>query len=134
MGMQTCFKNRKDVCLEIFSKPFYLISTLAIALFFFLINAFIIQHRVLFSRPEDALQILFFEFYYRMTSLSFYSLLAISLLTGIVISLLIFKVRAQTSNMIAGAGFLSTLGILFGILVPGCASCGIGLLAFLGLG
>lgn len=134
MVMETCFKNRIDVIKSIFARPVYLFIALGTAFFFFLLNAFIIQHRVLFSRPEDALQILFMEFYYRMTSLSFYSLLVIALLTGIVVSMLFYKVHSASAQKAAGAGFISTLGVLLGILVPGCASCGIGLLAFLGLG
>lgn len=60
-------------------------------------------------------------------------LLLISLLVGIVVMLIIFKIAAAKKQALAGTK-AATLGALVGLAVPACAACGIGLLSIIGLG
>ena len=60
-------------------------------------------------------------------------MILISLLTGMLITLISYKYKIVKESG-KDIGILASLGILVGLLVPGCASCGIGLAAALGLG
>lgn len=64
---------------------------------------------------------------------SFVSLIIISVLLGMLVSLIAYRTNLVkvTSGKI---GVLGTLGIFLGILAPGCAACGIGILSALGFG
>ncbi|MBX4196721.1 hypothetical protein KW805_03980 [Candidatus Pacearchaeota archaeon] len=62
-----------------------------------------------------------------------YSLIVISILTGILISVLWYhyvKVRKLERKV----GIAGSVGLFLGLLAPACASCGIGLAAVVGLG
>ena len=77
--------------------------------------------------------ILFFGFYNVIKLHSYISLLIISVLFGILFSLLIYKVNAGSIMKNKKAGFAGTIGVFLAVLAPGCAACGIGLLSVLGL-
>ena len=68
-----------------------------------------------------------------ITAFSFYSVVVLSLMTGILVSLLVYKTEIITSDRPKG-GLFASAGLFLGVLAPGCASCGIGLAAVLGLG
>ena len=63
---------------------------------------------------------------------SFISIIILSFLTGILFSLVIYKVnlRRKSSSKI---GALSFTGMFLGIFALGCTACGLGLVAFFGL-
>ncbi len=64
---------------------------------------------------------------------SFISLIIISLLFGMLISLILFKSRFEiTGNK--KVGLFGGIGIFLGALAPGCVACGVGLASLLGLG
>ena len=77
--------------------------------------------------------VLFFGFKETIIYSSFVSLVTISVLLGILFSLITYKtvMIKKSSN---GIGVLGTTGIFLGILAPGCAACGIGILSALGFG
>lgn len=64
---------------------------------------------------------------------SYISLIIISLMFGVLFSLIGFKIFAKTGQSSKGVGFFGGLGVFLGALVPGCAACGIGLAGVLGL-
>ena len=63
---------------------------------------------------------------------SFISLIIISILFGVLVSLLVFKIKNIEKN--TKLGVIGGLGVLLGIVAPTCAACGIGLIYVLGLG
>ncbi len=69
-----------------------------------------------------------------VTKFSLYTIFAISIMTGMLISLILYKFKFVKSLDSKKAGFFSGVGLFLGVLVPGCATCGIGLAAVLGLG
>ncbi|MBI2044253.1 hypothetical protein HYT24_02720 [Candidatus Pacearchaeota archaeon] len=64
---------------------------------------------------------------------SFISLIMITMLLGFLFSLVIYKTLMLKSVSGSRIGFLGTAGIFLGVLAPGCAACGIGLISLLGL-
>ncbi|MEK6903375.1 MAG: hypothetical protein AABW64_01880 [Nanoarchaeota archaeon] len=60
-------------------------------------------------------------------------LVMISILVGVVLSLLVFKISVARKQAFIGTKS-ATLGAIFGLAVPACAACGIGLLSLIGLG
>jgi len=58
----------------------------------------------------------------------------LSLFTGMLVSLLVYRHKNVTLAGGKKLGFFATIGVLLGVAVPGCAGCGVGLIAALGLG
>ncbi|RMD67898.1 hypothetical protein D6817_00225 [Candidatus Pacearchaeota archaeon] len=65
-----------------------------------------------------------------MSRSSFYALLVISVLLGMLVSLMVFKVSSRAEG---NGGYFGFVGMLLGSIAPGCAACGIGLLPLLGI-
>jgi hypothetical protein len=65
---------------------------------------------------------------------SYVSLIVISILFGILASLLFYKTQVVKGTGNKKIGFFASAGIFFGVLAPGCAACGLGLASILGLG
>ncbi|PIN90129.1 hypothetical protein COU57_04505 [Candidatus Pacearchaeota archaeon CG10_big_fil_rev_8_21_14_0_10_32_14] len=63
---------------------------------------------------------------------SFVSMIVLSVLTGILFSLVLYKVNLRKKDS-PKIGMLSFTGMFLGIFAPGCAACGLGLAAFFGL-
>ena len=121
-----------DSIKTVFSNKHYVILFISIALIFYIINALIIQwpNKHLFTLT-NSISLLTTGFYYLITRTTFYSTIIISFLTGILISLLFYKSKNFSNS--SSTKILSSFGIFLGALVPGCAACGIGLSAILGL-
>lgn len=128
------FTSRRAVLKQVFGKWNYVALALSIALLFYFANALILQWsnlRLLDS--TEVFRALTLGAYYLIPRLSFSLLLIISVLTGMLVSLMVYKARLSLKASHASNVFTS-LGILAGAFVPGCAACGIGLAALLGLG
>jgi hypothetical protein len=65
---------------------------------------------------------------------SYISLIIISILIGILFSLIIFKVNLGKESDSKKLGFFASIGIFLATIAPGCAVCGVGLLSILGIG
>lgn len=63
----------------------------------------------------------------------FISLITLSILFGMLFSLIAYKTR-MIKTASGKVGIFVTLGIFLGILAPGCPACGIGILSILGIG
>ena len=62
------------------------------------------------------------------------SLIVLSILSGILITLLIYRFRLSRFEDKKNLGIFASIGVFLGLFVPGCAACGIGLGAVFGLG
>jgi len=64
---------------------------------------------------------------------SYISLIIISILLGMLFSLIIYKIGANV-KVNKKTGFFAMVGVFLASFVPGCAACGIGLASALGIG
>ena len=129
------FKEKYFVLKEIYSKPKNILIILVTTLAIYLLNAVIVQWSNLKLAGTISLTSLLTEgVYYSVTKTTFYSSIIIALLTGMLISLLAHKSKENLSKKGKIKGFLPSIAVFLGLLAPGCASCGIGLAAVLGLG
>lgn len=125
---------------RVFSNGRYLMFGIVIAILFYALNVFIANFRTLigfypslgFLRTVKLFFSLMIGFRNLIFISSFISLVIISLLIGMLFSLIFYKSR-YISKENGKLGFISGIGIFLGAFAPGCATCGIGLAAALGL-
>src|SRR3989344_7241688 len=129
-------KNLKNV----FIKPGYIILTLIIALLFYELNVIIANWSTISSFLSISglaitlkiLPTLSYGFKEIITKSSFITLVIVSLLFGMLFSLVVYKTKMNISTE-KKIGIFSAIGIFLGLLAPGCAACGFGLATTLGL-
>ena len=112
---------------QVLSMPKYFAIAALSALFVFSLNLLAPNYQILLSKPALLGDI----FIGTLTSIApFFQFVSItiSILAGILISLMLFKSHSGEISGKEGAG------IALGLFAPACASCGIGLMAVLGLG
>lgn len=133
-------KNLFSVWKKVFSNWKYIALSVFIALTFYSLNVFIKSYNSLISFYGKLGLFgsikLFFNFFvgFKETTLtsSFISLILITIIFGILFSLIAYKTKMITS--VSGkTGIFTTIGIFLGALVPGCPSCGVGLLSLFGV-
>ncbi len=125
---------------EVFKKPSYTGLALGIAMLFFMLNMLLPNLKTLVSAVNtmpsgEALKFtiaLIQGGLNSITTTSFYTLLIIATLLGMVVSLLTYKIKKTRMFSMQG-GKATTMGTILGLAAPGCASCGIGLLSAVGL-
>ncbi len=130
---------RRGLC-EVFQKPLYLGIALLTAIIFFLLNILLPNLKALktviasttMSQAITFIGALLQGGINSITTTSLYVLIIISLLIGIVLSLLIYKVK-MVKMFSMQDGKTTTIGAILGLAAPGCASCGIGVLSAVGL-
>lgn len=118
----------------------YVILALLIGFLFYLLNFFITTFGNIssFYRAQGLGKIvqftfnLFVSFKGSILLSSFISMIVLSLLTGILFSLVLYKVNLR-KNISPNTSILAGIGMFLGIFAPGCAACGLGLAAFFGL-
>ena len=124
----------------VFSNKKFILISLLVSLIFYAFNASIGNLSLIFSSYSSmglkSIKLYFLLLYgysYSITTASFITLTIISILFGILFSLMLYKTlvfrRAQKNKL----GFITSIGIFLGIAAPGCAACGIGLLPLIGL-
>jgi len=131
------FQNLKLV----FSNLNYLIIAILIAFFFYALNVLIFGYKFFihaFSSYEffNALKFimnLLIGFNETVLFASYITVITISILFGILFSLIIYKIKFAKETNKKKVGILTKVGIFLGVLAPGCAVCGIGLISVLGL-
>lgn len=136
MNRQRIFHTWRNV----FGNWKYLLLAILIAVFFYSFNAVIGNWKALSSFYGslgfiDSIKfffILLLNFGETIKFSSFVSLIILSFLFGIFVSLLIYRVKTVKIGS-GNSGILGSIGIFFGVLAPGCAACGVGLLSVLGL-
>jgi len=118
----------------------YVVLTVFIAISFYSVNAIISNWKTLTSLYSSLnflgtfklFLILLVGFGNTIKLHSYISLIIISVLFGLLFSLITYKtitIKATTGK----TGVFASLGIFIGALAPGCAACGVGLLSLFGL-
>ena len=126
---------------KIFSNRKYITLTVIIALIFYSLNVFISDYKSIISFYSQVGFFgsikLFFAFFVGFKSTTFLSvfitLIILSILLGVLFSLIAYKTKMIKSISGKTGGF-TTAGIFLGIIAPGCAACGVGLLSVFGIG
>ena len=136
-------KNMKDVFKlwrKIFSNWKYISIVFLFAISFYIFNAILNNLRnIWYSYKNEGFSNTFFfginlvyNFWQTILLSSIVSIILIGILTGILISLMIYNFNLIRNNKF-NLGIISGIGIFLGVFVPGCVACGIGLAGLLGL-
>mgnify|MGYP001594731768 FL=1 len=141
MKIKKGIKELFSVWIEVFSNWKYSFLMIVIGLFFYSLNVLIANFSLLvyFYRKNDFIESvkfisgLFLGFKETILFSSFISLIFISILLGILFSLITYR-TIMIKNVSGKIGILGATGIFLGVLAPGCAACGIGILSALGIG
>ncbi|HVY01992.1 MAG TPA: hypothetical protein VHA12_04480 [Candidatus Nanoarchaeia archaeon] len=128
------FKEILFIYKEIFKEWKYPFIVLATSFIFYIISSILFQFQYVSLESLKNLEILLLAFYTFSSTTIFTSTIIIALLTGILISLLTYRFDNIKKYSEERIGIISSIGIFFGLAAPGCASCGAGLAAALGLG
>ena len=126
---------------KIFGNWKYLVLATGIGLIFYSINVMIANFSLIiyFYKENGLVQTLeffsnlFLGFKETIPFGSFISLIAIGGLFGTLFSLIAYK-TVMIKNVAREIGIFGTAGVFLGILAPGCATCGVGLLSLFGIG
>lgn len=125
--------------ITVFQNWRYSILLLIIAFSFYAFNALLLNYRIVFSALKTKGLGVFSLYWsliigYKNTIAfhSFFTLVIISVLFGILFSLILYKTLRFSEKK--HPGFLGGLGIFLGVLAPGCAACGIGVFSLFGFG
>lgn len=127
---------------RVFGNWKYLAVTIVIALMFYSINVLVSSWSSLagfystlgFFKTIKFFFILFFGFRETIMFHSFISLIIISILFGMLISLVGYKIKIGQRTDGKKIGLFGGIGLFLAAFAPGCAACGVGLVSFLGLG
>ena len=127
---------------KVFSNWKYLIVTIIIALTFYSINVLISSWKSLISfystlgflQTIKFFFILFLGFKETILFHSFVSLIIISILLGMLFSLVGYKVSIGRGDDGKKIGLFGGIGLFLAAFAPGCAACGVGLASVLGIG
>jgi len=133
-------KSLLSVWKKVFSNWRYIALTIIIALGFYSLNVFISDYKSfvsLYSKLGLLGSIkLFFNFFVGFKSTTFLyvfiSLIALSILLGMLFSLIAYKTK-MIRSVSGKTGVFTSAGIFLGIVAPGCAACGVGILSLLGV-
>jgi len=125
---------------RVFGNFKYSLLAIFIAISFYALNVFIANFRALinlysslgFLGTIKLFFILMLGFYNLILFSSFISLVIISLLLGMLFSLIFYKINILKGNG-KKFGLISIIGAFLGAFAPGCAACGLGLASILGL-
>jgi len=126
---------------KVFTNWRYLIITLIIALAFYSVNVLISSWSSLtgfystlgFFQTIKFFFILFFGFKETIMFHSFVNLIVISILFGLLFSLVGYKVSIGLGNDRKKIGLFGGIGLFLAAFAPGCAACGVGLASVLGI-
>lgn len=131
-GLKYRFENVSLALKEVFSRPPYIITAVLVALALFTFDIGIIN--IGYYLSFHSIWLSFEVFFGTLNTIMLHSvimLIVLSILSGILLSLIAYQVKYLSSiNESAALGFG---GLVLSILAPACATCGIGLVALLGL-
>ena len=141
MGIKKEIKELFSVWKEVFSNWKYLVLAVGMGLIFYSTNVLIANFSLTmyFYEKNGLMQMLkffsnlFLGFKGTILFSSFLSLILISILLSMFFSLIAYKTIMIKNAGGKTMGFLGTTGIFLGVLAPGCAACGLGLLPLIGI-
>lgn len=119
----------------------YSLIALFIAVFFYFLNVLIAGWRSLTDfgaingsiKTLNFLWVLFIGFKETLTLTSFVSLIIISILLGMLFSMLIYKANFNMAFSDKNLGLFGGVGAFLAAFVPGCAACGVGIASIFGI-
>jgi len=115
----------------VYSSKSYVFLTLFTAGILFSLNAIIRNYRIVFSDFSPSLLFsLITGIFTSFSTWALVSLIAVSLLAGVILTFSIFLLRRQIASGVS----IGAPGILIAILSPACPSCALGIFSVLGLG
>ena len=126
---------------KVFSNWKYLTAIIVIALLFYSINVLVSSWNSLtgfystlgFFQTIKFFFILFIGFRETIMFHSFISLIIISILFGMLFSLVRYKVKIGQGTDGKKIGLFGGIGLFLAAFAPGCATCGVGLVSVLGI-
>lgn len=132
--------NFIKVLKDVFSKKKYIFMAVIITFLFYSLNIVLSSWEVFSEFSSDKSFFgtikLFFFLFFKIGGInnvsSSISLILISILLGILFSLILYKTKIRISSD-KKAHFFGGVGIFLTVFVPGCAACGVGLFSVLGL-
>ena len=121
---------------EVFSKDKYLISAFILVILLYILNASMSVWSGLVYTGDifDIIRLYTREYYLTVGIFAFFSTVILSILTAILLSLLWYRAEITKLGIKKNMTILDYISIFFGITVSGCPTCGLGLIAILGLG
>lgn len=126
-------REKFSVIKTIFSQPKNIILATTFAALMYLLNAMIVQWANLHLIKVLGISLFLEGFYYAVGKPLFYGSVVVSLLTGILLSMLVYRSRLNAQKK-ENLSLISSIAVFLGLLAPGCVSCGIGLAAAIGIG
>ena len=134
-------KNILNLWKNVLGSKNYIFIVLGVTLIFYIFNALISNFRSItyaiknsgFSEGILFGFTLIWNFKNSILFSSLITLLLIGFLTGILVSLMTYRFKSMKKNNLQKVGILTSAGIFLGILAPGCAACGVGLVGLFGL-
>ncbi|MBI2451732.1 hypothetical protein HYV50_01480 [Candidatus Pacearchaeota archaeon] len=137
------FKEKIKTLKKVFGKVKYLLLAILVALIFYSSNVLITNWKTILSvyslkgfyEGSRMFVNLSFGFVKTIAWHSYTSLVLISILLGMFFSLVVYRTKMSVKSMDKkSVRIFATLGVFLGVLAPGCAACGMGILSALGFG
>jgi len=127
---------RLSVLKTVFSNDKYLYSAVILSVLFYIINISISQFSGLSYTADifDVIKLYTLGAYQVLGAISLFCTLVTSILTGILLSVLWFRMDMTKLGIKKKFSIFDYIGVFFGVFVPGCPACGLGLIAIFGLG
>ena len=133
-------KNKIDTLWNVLRKPKYFLIAISVSFLFYSLNPVIKNWRFLISTFSSSGFIKTINLFTNLTigfgntikESSHISIILVSILFGVLLSLIFYKIKIIKSED-KKIGIIASIGIFIGALSPGCAACGVGLLAIFGV-
>lgn len=133
------FKEAFNSWRIVFSKFYYILIAIIVAIVFYLLNGLLFTYPTIyssyslitFSAWSKLTLTLLADFWQTLLPSVFLGLIILSILTGMLVSILLYRYNVLKSTL-PSYSFFGALGIFLGVLAPGCVSCGLGIAAVLG--
>lgn len=134
--MQSKWKQKLNLWKIMFSQQRNVITFFTVLVIFYLLNATMaVYPRISYTDNLFELVALYTQgFCQTVGTLGFILNIIVSILTGFLLTLLIFRAVTTESGIDKKLSLFGYLSLFFGFFVSGCPTCGLGLLAVLGLG
>ena len=130
------FKQKLDLWKAIYSRDKYFTGLVVIAFLLYLLNASIsVWGNLTYTHGFFDVVKLYTQGYYSLIgTASFFITFLLNFLTGILLTLLWARANMSSTGSKKNLTFLDYISLFFGVFVPGCPTCGLGLIAIFGVG
>ena len=137
-------KSQKNLAVAnlktVFSQKKNMLIAAGVAVLFYIVNVMILEYQFFFyGFSKGVIEGFVFMcrllvgFYHTVLLHTFITTVITSILFGVLFTLVLCKTKFAKSTDSKKTGVIASVGIFLGILAPGCAACGVGLISLLGL-